>query len=483
MRHSARPQLVMIAVLLALLVGCAAPPSSRETATEIAFVNVDVIPMDRERILHDHTVVVLDGRIIELGPAEEVKVPERAKTIDGRGRFLIPGLADMHVHTWYEQELVLFVANGVTAIRNMSGRPFHIEWRERINNGELFGPTIYTTSPLLDGNPPTWPGTVVVETAEEAKNAVERLKLAGYDFLKVYDSLSREAYDALMTAAEDERIRVVGHVPHAVGLDQVLADDQHSIEHLTGYGLALLPEDVSTDDWKPLDFYLKVREHVDETKFSAVAEKTRAAGAWNCPTLTAALSGIAPEEQVRERPEMKYVRPEDLTSWKRMRRSLTPEYVTSVQRAYSVQKKLVKALHEAGARLLVGTDSRNAFPAHGFALQDELLAFVDAGLTPYDALSCATREASAFLNQLGEFGTITLGSRADLVLLDANPLEDIANISRRTGVMVRGAWYREDQLQGRLEAIAKAYTAPDYVPTELSDHPIMTDPETDAGNK
>jgi imidazolonepropionase-like amidohydrolase len=218
-------------MILAVAIARAAPDNTPANAT--AFVHASIVPMDRERVLEDWTVIVVDGRIRELGPSSAISIPDRATVIDARGKYLMPGLADMHAHSWGEDDFPLLLANGVTTIRNMFGGPIHLEWKKRIAAGAFDGPTIYTAGPIIDGNPPIWPGAVV-ETSEQAHDAVAGQRAAGYDFLKVYSRLSREAYDAINREGKAVGMKVTGHVPDAVGLAAALRSGMDSIEHLSG---------------------------------------------------------------------------------------------------------------------------------------------------------------------------------------------------------------------------------------------------------
>ncbi len=211
------------------------PPADTPT---VAFVDVTVIPMDRERLLLDQTVIVRDGNIAALGDSRAIAVPTDALVIDGRGRYLMPGLVDMHVHVLERGELLLFVANGVTTIRNMwGGMNFvdHLAWREQIEQGELFGPTLYTSGPIMEGPPKTMPLMEIYASPSTAVDSVSSQVKAGYDFIKVYDHLDRPTYDAIVEAAAAQDIRVVGHTPELVGLDGVFASGQATIEHLSGF--------------------------------------------------------------------------------------------------------------------------------------------------------------------------------------------------------------------------------------------------------
>jgi len=423
-----------------------------------SFVHVTIVPMDREVLLEDQTVVIANGRIREIGQSERIKTPDKSVVIDGHGKYLMPGLADMHTHTWDENDFTLLIANGVTTIRNMFGDPMQLEWRRRIEAGDLVGPTIYTAGPIIDGNPPIWPGSAVVETAERAREVVAEQHKAGYDFLKVYSGLSKEAYDAVLEAAKKIRMPVVGHTPIPVGLAHVLHSGIRSIEHLTGYETALVKEQADTPDQSRWT-------RVDETRFAAIAGETAKAGVWNCPTFTVYQNRATPGEpefvqKMLDRPEMRYVSPETVQSWRpenNFIKSFSPARIVSQRQSDPTRKKFVKALYDAGARLLLGTDYPNPFVVPGFSIQAELRNFVEAGLSPYEAIRAGTSGAAEFLGAGKEFGTVAVGRRADLILVEGNPLKDVANVSRRAGVMIRGKWLPQADLTAMLEKLAAAY--------------------------
>jgi hypothetical protein len=245
-----------------------APSEEPQRPAVVAFVNVNVVPMDRERILPQQTVIVRADRISEIGPVDTTDIPEGALRIDGCDKYLMPGLVDMHVHQPHDcdYQLILFITNGVTTIRNMWGQEYNLRLREQIEKGKLIGPTVYTTGPIIGAAPwSSYSGDLAtcVETSEQAAQAVADHKEAGYDFIKVI-SLSLECYDAIIEAASKHGMPVVGHVP--VGLEHVLAAGQHSIEHLTGYGGFLRVED--SESW----------QQIDETKIPHIAQTTREAG-------------------------------------------------------------------------------------------------------------------------------------------------------------------------------------------------------------
>jgi imidazolonepropionase-like amidohydrolase len=413
--------------------------------------------MTSPEVLRDQTVLVENGRIVALGPASTLAVPHGARRIEGDGRYLMPGLIDMHAHVWDTPELTLYVAYGVTTVRNMWGTPSHLSWRELTATGKLLGPKLYTAGPILDGEPPTWPAGVLTDE-QAAREEVQREKRAGYDFIKVYDGLRPEVWRALLDEAKKHRMPVVGHPPLAVGIEGAVAQGQATVEHL--YGLEALAQrsDSPTAHVATRKERRQAWPHVDPTRLDDVARRLARSGTAFCPTLVLFKRHVAGAEARRlyERPEMRFVFPLWRSWW-------TPTdnddaSVKTSRDAWPLRLRAVRALHQAGAKLLVGTDSGNPFIIAGEAVHEELALLVDAGLSPYEALKAATRDAAEVLGDT-ELGTIELGKRADLLLLEKNPLDDIRNTTERTGVMVQGRWYSNAELTRRLEGIARGYRA------------------------
>ena len=432
--------------------------------------------MTSEIVAPHQTVLVRDGRIVVVGPAEKVKLPPGTERIRGRGKYLMPGLADMHVHivdpglkqfdasieTDGTEFTPLFPANGVTTVRSMWGSPEILLLKKRILNGDVLGPYIYSAGPITDGEPPRWPGSRVVKTPEQAIAAVASDKRSGFSGIKVYSRLTADVYAAIVSAAKDQGLPVFGHVPQAVGLMGVLKAHQDSIEHLDGYPDALQADDSPFKMKNALPGKFKIN-YIDLGKLPAIVEATRAAGVWNCPTIVVWQGASIRPEQFparRARVEMRYLRPWLVSGWDpknhHSAQSHEPGYYPGFEKRAEVSKVITKALHDGGARLLLGTDTPNPFVIPGFSVHEELPNFVDAGLTPYQALKAATSDAAEFLNQRDEFGTVAVGRRADLLLLEGNPLSDIRNATRRAGVMVRGRWLTESDLQDKLERLARS---------------------------
>ncbi|GIW52711.1 MAG: amidohydrolase [Gemmatimonadales bacterium] len=428
-----------------------------------AFVGVNVIPMDRERVLQNQTVVVRDGNIVALGPAGSTPIPQGALRIDGTGKYLLPGLAEMHAHIpvpeqdpeYTERVLFLYVANGVTTARSMLGHPSHLELRRRVEAGEIVGPRLWTSGPSASGNS--------VRTPAQADSLVRAQKAFGYDFVKIHPGLSLESFEALDRAADEVGIKFAGHVPTAVGVRRALAAGYWSIDHLDGYMHAIVADGAPVNVEEAGGFFgIGLVDYVDESKIPAIARATREAGVWNVPTQTLMenLASETPPESLALRQDYRYMPRQFLERSMEQKRNLHRQTTAQARRRFiELRRKLLKALHDAGAGLLLGSDAPQWWNVPGFSALRELEAVVAAGLTPYQALETATRNVAVFLGAADRQGTIEVGKRADLLLLDANPLENIANVHRRAGVMIRGRWLSREAIEQRLAQIASAYAS------------------------
>lgn len=440
-------------ILLLSLFGGAAmamPPPP----TVFAFTDVTVVPMDEERVIEGQTVIVRDGRIEAIGPGLEV--PNDAVTIDGRGRFLMPGLAEMHAHVppqahdpqLIEDTLFLYVANGVTFARSMLGASHHLALRER----DIVSPRLYLSGPSLNGTS--------VPTPVAAREMVAEQKRAGYDFLKIHPGLDRIRYDAIVAAADEHDITFGGHVPAAVGLERALAAGQATIDHLDEFFPALLRDGSSLVGAQSMFFGWNFAGEVDESKIEPLATRVRDAGVWVVPTeaLMQHLLLPAPSaERLAQRDIMRYMPRATVAQWIEAKRGMIGQAAYDpalAERFIEVRAKLIKSLHDVGAGLLLGSDAPQIFNVPGFSIHDELRMLVAAGLTPYEALATGNVNVARFLDESEVFGTVEVGMRADLVLLESNPLADVANASRITGVMVDGQWLPRDFINARLAQIA-----------------------------
>jgi imidazolonepropionase-like amidohydrolase len=431
-------------VTAGLFASLLAQPDPYQAAT--AFVGVTVLPMDKEAALQNQTVIVRSQKIEWVGPAASAKIPDGATRVDGKGKFLMPALAEMHAHipggkapdSMVERTLFLYVANGVTTIRGMLGDPRHLSYRSSVANGAVIGPRIYTSGPSFNGN--------TAKTKEAAVEAVIAQKKAGYDLLKIHPGVPRDAFDALAAKAHELKIPFAGHVPADVGLHRALEVKYRSIDHLDGYVEALAKPGT------PSQFFgVNLMKEVDEAGIPALVKATRAAGVWQVPTevLFDNLLNDETTEALAARPEMKYVlQPTDIQNWTKQRMEFQKTPPEERRRLLTIRRRLIKELHDAGVPFALGSDAPQMWNVPGFSIHRELKSMIDAGLTPYQALKTGTVNVGVYFGT--NDGILAAGRRADLLLLDANPVENIANSTKIAGVMVNGRWLPKADIDKRL---------------------------------
>ncbi len=411
-----------------------------------AFTNVNVLPMDRDQVLTAHTVVVEGDWIRSVGA--DIEVPSGAHIIDGTGKFLMPGLAEMHGHVprpdepaqYTEDVLFLYVANGITTVRGMLGAEGQLELRQRANSSELIAPNLYLAGPSFSGSS--------VNSPEQAVAMVRSQAAEGWDLLKVLPGPTKDEFDAMATAAAEEGIRFGGHVPADVGLIHALNMNQETFDHIDGYVEYLRSED------RPEDEMLE----------EAIA-LTKEKGAWIVPTMALweVLHGTIDLEDLRAYDELKYMPRAVVDNWFRVveGRQRNPGYDRAAAlELIRTRMRVLRALHKSGVRILMGTDAPQFFSVPGFSLHRELERMVDAGMSNYAILDSGTRAVGEYFAHKDVFGTISEGSRADLLLVDGNPLDDLAHLKELSGVMVRGNWLGRSEIQARLENIEESHSPP-----------------------
>ncbi|MFN2566388.1 MAG: amidohydrolase family protein [Gemmatimonadaceae bacterium] len=443
-RHAIRAAtLVSLVVAGAWLAETASAQASPSRTT--AFVGVDVLPMTGERVLRRQTVVVTDGVIAAVGPAPRVRVPQGASVVDGTGKYLMPGLVDLHVHLVGDRATQLallkaFLVNGVTTVLNVRGTPDHLALRADVARGAVLGPTIYTAGAYV--NEP------FVTTPDEVERAAVEQKRAGYDFVKMHGNLSREAYARLNAVGRRERIPIIGHSPRNLGFEAMFEERQYAVLHA---------EEFTYDRAGSSRNFAQLEPRIPE-----IARAAAKAGLWVMPNLTA-FRNIALQidnlDAMLARPEMALLPPAIREGWgpstNPYTRRFGKERYPEIMARYAFLEKLTRGFRDAGAGLLIGTDALNTGTVPGTSAHDELALLVRAGLTPYEALRAATANAGAFL-QRADLGTVAVGKQADLLLLDANPLENIENTRRIAGVMVRGRWLSRAEIAGISEQLKRA---------------------------
>ncbi len=427
--------LFMLACAAAAALACGAARAAAPAT--VVFSNVRVVPMDRDRELDGRDVEVRGGRIRAVTPHRDRAWPTGAVVVNGRGRYLLPGLCDLHVHTQFgdAEQLKLYLLHGVTTVLNLSGTPELLQWRRRIAAGDLVGPTFYTTGAILDGDPPTNASHQVVRDRAAAMAAVHAQADSGYDFIKPYSALSESSYFGIVDQAKRDHIRLVGHVSWNVGVERTVAAGQDAIAHVEElYRYFVDRHKKPPPDTQP-----------DPARLPALARLLRDHGTWVITTLSANTNILAQAtalDSVLSLPDTVDVpasyRAECRTDDGYAHRG--PDWVLQNRIMVPFLYRIAGALHAAHVRLLAGTDATNPIQVPGVSLHEELLDLVAAGLTPYEALVTATRNPAAFLRR-PRAGTIAAGMAADLVLLDADPLVDVRNTDRIAGVMHDGVWW------------------------------------------
>lgn len=437
--------------------GCAPSPGFERPSRQaiVAIIDVAVVDVRHGGLLPGRTVVTRGGRIVAVGPTGSIPVPDGAEIVDGAGRFLSPGFADMHVHLYTDGDLFTYVANGVTTVRNMAGDSTHLAMRRRAAAGEIIASRVLTAGPVVEAAPLSHPDNVLLDDPSKVRSALTHQRTAGYDFVKVYNGLAPAVYDSVTAVSRQLGMSVAGHVPTAVGLSAALSARQRSIEHFRGYERALLPDSARL----PNDASFRDRStswiRTDTANIASLVARTVAQGVWNCPTFTFTVHELSPNREHRlllARPEIQRLSliglPADRSTSSYLQQFTDADYDTA-QRGLEKQFRLLRALDEAGAGLLVGTDSWLS----GYAYVDEMELMVRAGLSPARVIRMATLDAARFLGEETDWGTVAVGRRADLVLLDADPLLNVANARRVSAVIVNGRLLRRAELDRRLGAL------------------------------
>ncbi|MCD9096390.1 amidohydrolase family protein [Luteimonas fraxinea] len=442
-----------------LLAGAAQAQTTTDAgnAGTFAFVGVDLLPMDRDVRLSSQTVVVRDGRITAIGPRDDIEVPGDATRIDGSGRVLMPGLAEFHGHVpggddpvYVQDTLDLYLANGVTLVRNMSGDVSHPELRTRIERGEVNGPTMVVASPWLRS-----------QDADEAVREVRAHHAAGFDLVKI-GSIPADAYPRMAETAHAVGIPFAGHIPEGVPLEVALDAKQASIDHFDRYVEFLVPPGTETGEREAGWFGSGWVQWADRGRIDEAVSRTRAAGTWNVPTLTLVehMASSETPEAMLQWPEMRYMPASERERWRRAKHEYAARDTfqpDAAQALVILRRELLKALHDGDAPIVLGSDAPQFFNVPGFSIHREMAMMQAAGLTPYEVLVTGTRNAALALGTPDAFGTVEVGRRADLVLLAGDPREDLSHAQAPLGVMARGRWSPREALDARLAEIAERH--------------------------
>lgn len=463
-----RPQPLRRTLAALLTLALPAVAAAQRSHAPVAFTNVTVLTMDGDRRLHDHTVVVRDGKIVTMGPSASTPVPSGVTRIDGRGKYLMPGLAEMHAHVppgnptreQLEDITFLYVANGITTIRGMLGAPYQIDLKEQLGSGAMLGPQFFPAAPSLNNNSAPNPAAAVA--------LIRQAKVTGYDLVKIHPGVSRETWDAAVAEMRAQGLTFGGHIPFDVGIVHAMRTGIATIDHIDGYLEASVRDSAV---YAPGNQLGEIIDAVDPARFPVLARMARELNVWNVPTMYLwenFYNDRAPEE-LGALPEMQYVSQQQVNAWMNQKRNRAladqNQHMTPERRAryLALRRQMLKTLADEGAPLLMGTDSPQMFNVPGFALHRELMVAREAGLTPQQVLESGTRNVGRYVRESlqldGNFGTVAVGQWADLVLLDADPTQDLANLSKRSGVMLRGRWVSAQEIAAGLDRLRNKHAA------------------------
>jgi imidazolonepropionase-like amidohydrolase len=451
----------------ALAVGAAAFATVRPLPMHgqgVALTNISVIDVQTGATRPAQTIIIEGNRIVAISSAASARIPAGARTVEGRGKFVIPGLWDMHVHATGpgldKLFLPMLVANGVTGVRDMFSRlSFYDSARAQSARGELTAPRIVGAGHILDGAPAIWPGSVTAANGDDAKRVIDSLVAGRAAFIKVYSRLDPETFRAIARHTRARGMPFAGHVPTLVSVDEALSLGMRSIEHVQTFTTACSSQDEavrrelaaavsSPKGWDSAGVVQRgqlerILAGFDAARCRALAKRVAASGTWMVPTVTVLRSTSHLNDTTQLKDErLKYIPKFFSNSWNPANdfrfRAVTPAGWAARRQAYDRQRDIVRLLHEEKALFLAGTDLANPYIFPGFSLHDELGHFVSLGFTPLEALQTATLNPARFLGATDSLGTVATGKVADLLVLDANPLESIGNVRRIHMVILNG---------------------------------------------
>jgi len=450
---------ILFISLLILFASCnEAQEKVSATATLIADVNI--VDVRSGKILENRQVVIDSGRIKSI--SETLEHPEAyPNKIDAKGKYLMPGLAEMHAHIpspptdteRVEETLFLYLSNGVTTVRGMLGDPNHLVLREKAKNGEILSPRIFTSSPSLNGNS--------VKTPEEARVKVTAYQKEGYDFLKIHPGIQLEVFDELVRTANEVGISFAGHVPVDVGIRHALENKYASIDHVDGFLEGLVPESANVNPTDNGFFGYNFTALVDTSQIDELVQMANANKVWIVPTQSLFTKWFAPTgtDEMLALPEMKYMPASTLENWERRKEKSTGEESGfdpgQWQKFDAIRKELIKKLSDNGHGMLLGSDAPQLFNVPGFSIHKEMQDMADAEMTNLEIIQSGTMNPATYFDSQDTFGEVKEGLDADLILIDADPLENLDALRQLSGVMIRGKWLPKSEIDKKLLQIAE----------------------------
>lgn len=447
-------------LLFAISLMCAATSSA-----DVLIDNVSIVATQSgESVATSRAILIRNGLIHRIAAAGDIAAEQATTLIDGSGRFVMPGLIEMHAHIpvakrgddqLVRDTLFLFVSQGVTTIRGMIGNPYHLRLRREVNRRQMISPRIITSSPSLNGR--------TVRTEKSAIRLVKLYKQQGYDFLKIHPGISLPVMEALVKAAKEQGMDISGHVPADVGIERALTYGYGTIDHLDGFVTGIADGEV--DASQAGFFGMRFAGDANRAKLKRLVSMAANSGVAVVPTQTlfTRWAGADAASQLASEQEMRYMPRATIKQWREQKRQMLDDPLFSISqslRLLELRKDLLKALDEVGVPIFLGSDAPQVFNVPGFSTLHELEAMVDAGLGNATVLAAATHRPAAYLATLADqsqaqYGQIKEGQVADLLLLNGNPASDISNIRNLHGVMLRGQWVDSDQIERKLDEIAK----------------------------
>ncbi len=449
---------IILFLTIGVFISCS-PSQEKISPTAILISNVNSIDVRNGSVLTNQHIVIDSGKIKKI--TTEIQNAEKyTTTIDGKGKYLIPGLSEMHAHIpppstaadRVEEVLFLYVANGITTIRGMLGHPGHLALREVAKEGRIISPRIFTSSPSLNGNS--------VKTKEEAISKVTAYQKAGYDFLKIHPGIQREVFDQVVITADEVGIRFAGHVPVAVGIRHALESKYASIDHVDGFLEGLVPESANVQPTDNGFFGYAFTPLADTAKIDELVGLAKENKVWIVPTQSLFERWFAPisSDELLQQPEMKYMPKATLENWKKRKdESIDDTNFNAEQWATfdSIRKLLIARLNKNGHGILLGSDAPQLFNVPGFSIHHEVQGMLGAGMSPAEILESGTINPAKYFDMTDTFGEIRAGLDADLVLLDSNPLENISALKEIAGVMLQGRWIPKEEIEEKLAIVSK----------------------------
>ncbi|WP_339788713.1 amidohydrolase family protein [uncultured Imperialibacter sp.] len=448
-------------LFVVIISGCVSDPDVGD-GYDFAITNANIITMTSDKVVTGQVVYVKDGVIQKIVNEKHFMPSQAATIIDAKEAYLVPGLTEMHAHIPQPgpgpdktlETLFLYLSQGVTTIRGMLGHPEHLKLREQVMAGEILGPRIFTSGPSFNGNS--------VPTGASAVKLVKEQKEMGYDFMKLHPGIKLAVFDSMVTAAKEVGQTYSGHVSVFVGIRHALEAGYGTVDHVDGYVEGLVPDTLGLDPESNGFFGVDWVPYADMSLLDELIQKTLDNKVAIVPTQSLFDRWISTKsaDVLLAEPEMIFMSQQTRANWKRSKENFLsgPTFsAANANRLNEIRKVMIKKMHEAGVPIILGSDAPQVFNVPGFSAHHELKSMIDCGLTPYEALKAGTVNSAVFFNQKGKFGEVSEGASADLVLVKANPLDDIANMKKIQWVMVRGKLLDRQFIDGELAKIAALY--------------------------